>query len=215
MTSALAISVLGWPAMFAAGLASSAHCALMCGLLHGRVRGSARWGHHAGRLLAYALLGAIAGGLGHGLLRMSRWTGEGEVIRGLGLLVTVGMLLRSTRLNATRTCCAPYRASGQGQASAIVAGFVGGAVPCTLLYVAASYAALSASAVQGALLLLSFGAGTVPAVSLGAWGWRRLASGAFGASAIAVRARLLAGIALSGFVLFGLGSMVNPSWCVP
>jgi sulfite exporter TauE/SafE len=59
-----------------AGLASSAHCAGMCGPLAAhacRSRGAGTTlrrsvAYHAGRLMAYALLGALAGGIGHGLV---------------------------------------------------------------------------------------------------------------------------------------------------
>lgn len=69
---------LSIPALFVAGLASAPHCGLMCGPLQGwflntrgtlPVRDSLLW-LHAGRLLGYTALGAIAGSAGGALLRL-------------------------------------------------------------------------------------------------------------------------------------------------
>lgn len=210
MSASLTVAVLGLPAMFAAGLASSAHCALMCGLLQTRGAGLDMWSRHAGRAVAYALLGAISGGAGHFLLRLQDWAGAGGMLRVAALLFLSGLLLRRSPVPATAGCCAARRNTGRSAACSLVAGFVGGLVPCGLLYTAASYAALSASATQGALLMLAFGLGTVPAVSFGVWGWRQ-----FGSGATATRPLLLAGVALSGALMLASVGPLERFWCHP
>lgn len=212
MSASLTVTTLGLPAMFAAGLASSAHCALMCGLLQARDRGIDGWTRHGGRLLAYALLGAIAGGAGHWLLRLQAWIGTGELLRLGALLVLAALLLRAARAPVARTCCAATRDSHRGRLPALLKGFVGGVVPCALLYAAALYAVLSASAAQGALLMLAFGVGTVPAVSAGAWAWRR-----FGSSAAlsAGRPWRYAAVALSAVLVLSAVGPLAASWCRP
>ena len=73
MSAALTLSALSLPAMLLAGLAASAHCALMCGLLHGQNDAGQTMWRQAGRVCAYAMLGAVAGGAGAWLLRSAAW----------------------------------------------------------------------------------------------------------------------------------------------
>lgn len=206
MSAALTLSALSLPAMLLAGLASSAHCALMCGLLQGQGDARQTMWRHAGRLCAYAILGAVAGGAGAWLLRSAAWIPASEGLRVAALPVLLWLLLR--RSQKPKACCAPRLRHSQSPPAAFAAGLATGLVPCVLLYAAAAHAMLSASAVQGALLMAAFGLGTVPAVQAGAWGWRRLVL-ARGAVA-APTAGLLGALAL----LLTVAGLSLGTWCL-
>lgn len=175
MSTGLTLASLSLPAMLGAGLSSSAHCAVMCGLLQARRSGKTAVARHAGRLGAYLLLGAIAGGAGHWLLKAAAWLPVGEGFRAALLLALLLALLFRSRRRELAACCRPATppAAGDSTLRQAAAGFATALVPCAPLYAAAAYATLSASAANGALLLLAFGIGTVPAVQAGAWTWAR------------------------------------------
>jgi sulfite exporter TauE/SafE len=167
---------------------------------HGR---SSRWAphvaYHLTRLTAYAALGALAGQLGSGLDEVGARVGLGRLglftalltlaIRGLpGLLRRAGrerlttlgrqprsdaLLLRLERAFAAlaqRASQRPplWRASALGLSSALL--------PCGWLYAFVVLAAGMGSAGSGALLLLAFWAGTVPALLGLGLGLQRLAA---------------------------------------
>lgn len=159
--------------MFSAGLLAGTHCALMCGVLHAAAlrHGPTRRTLPAlqlGRVSAYALIGAAAGGAGAVLMRLAPslpWLDSGRT--GLSLLLLglgAGLLWRR---RAGRGCCRPAApARPQSGAAAYLRGLAFGVLPCGLLYAAAGYAALSASAWQGAALMTAFGLGTTPGAAL-------------------------------------------------
>ena len=225
-TPAWNIAVLDLPTLLLAGLASSAHCALMCGAFHARGRGMAHkaWSMHLGRLAAYALIGLLAGAAGGWLLRLARLLPAAESLRLLGLSVLAGVLLWRLRRRATRRpiCCAPSPVAGRSAAtpwSGLLAGLTLGLMPCALLYAAAGYAALSGSAFKGALLMLAFGFGTLPAVQAAAWIWARVGAGGRPAPVMA-SAAALGLMLLSGFLLLAPWMGLRPpgalaGWCLP
>mgnify|MGYP000327278924 CR=1 FL=1 len=63
----------------------------------------------------------------------------------------------------TRLILRPIRAAGP--ASPLLAGLAWGALPCAMVYAALLYAMISGSALQGALVMLGFGLGTLPSVT--------------------------------------------------
>ncbi len=162
------IAVLDVPALLLAGVLASPHCAAMCGLWQARASAAGRtdWAFHGGRVLAYAGLGAIAGGVGHWLVRSAGLVTVGTELRALALVALLALMLR--RRPAAACQCRVGAFPGG------VAGALMGVVPCPLLYGVAGYAALSADPRQGALLLAAFALGSLPALQLSAWGWRRL-----------------------------------------
>jgi len=187
----------GWTALGAAvgmGLLGGPHCVGRCGglataLTPGAEAGDRRAGLvvplllGAGRVGTYAVLGALAGGLG-GAAASGLGAAAGPTLRiGLGVvLVLVGLSLAgwwpgalgwlergagrvwrrivplSGRVLPVRT---PLRALG--------AGALWGLLPCGLVYGALAGAVVAGSAPAGAAWMASFGVGTLPAV-LGA-GW--------------------------------------------
>lgn len=165
------------PALFATGLAASPHCGLMCGafqvsMLH--TRGELPMARavlllHAGRVSGYALLGAGAGGLGQWLLQdlpsadWGRWIQLAAAL----LLIGVGAVQYRSGVRTRRGDChaptLPRRLHGVPPHVRVpLQGLLWAAMPCGLLYAILGLAALSASALFGALLLASFGLGTTP-----------------------------------------------------
>lgn len=207
--AALSVTALGVPAMLAAGVASSPHCALMCGALYARSNPAIDFDRLFGRLVAYAAIGALAGGAGEWLLRAADWAGSGQVLRLALLPLMVWLLVRTNRASKAPSCCVrpTPRASASSHARRLAAGFATGLVPCPLLYAAAGYAMLAGGAPQGALLLLAFGIGTTPAVQAGAWMWARAAGRPSWSPAVITAA-------CAGALIAALGAPVLVGWCV-
>ena len=214
VTSTLAIGVLGLPALLAAGIASSVHCGLMCGLLHAQLARGFGWAQQAGRVSAYGLLGALAGASGAWLLRATPLLPALDAARiALPPLLIVIAIYRSRGMKASG-CCKPLPARpGLTVAAVYLRGLAAGLTPCTLLYAALTYAALSASVGQGTLLMVAFGLGTVPAVQAGAWTWARI--GASNAPVVAQRLALLAALGTALLMSAGLiASGGSGIWCL-
>jgi uncharacterized protein len=170
---------------FLAGLAGAGHCWAMCGglvggLFGGQVIGcagrqmmAAHLGYHAGRVLAYTVLGWLAAAIGQAIVL----TGEVGLAQAVlyvvaGVLVVLAgawMGLRQPRAGgcAVRPATAWLRA-GLPAARFGVAGFVNGLMPCALVFSVTLKAATAPSVSTGAAWLLVFGLGTVPAMALAA-----------------------------------------------
>lgn len=153
-----------------------------------RMQGSARLlAFNAGRIGSYAAAGAFAGMLG-GVVMLA---GPVEIARTAAFIVAQAMLvllglhiagwsgffpqLETAGLRLWRTI-EPLRRRVMpvdSTAKAIAAGAVWGWVPCGLVYAMLPLAATGASPLNGALILVAFGAGTLP--------WL-LAAGTFGLS---------------------------------
>lgn len=164
-------------AAFIAGLVTSLHCAGMCGPLACTlmpVKGdrsdaqSISALYHASRLFSYALLGAVAGGLG----RMPLAWINGSVVKWLPWIMViffVGLALRWDRhiprpmfLSRLLIRINPHLRSGSKLRSAALLGFATPLLPCGPLYFLIGLALLSGSAVRGVEFMLAFGLGTVP-----------------------------------------------------
>lgn len=164
-------------AAFIAGLVTSLHCAGMCGPLACSlmpVRGdrsdpqTVSTVYHVSRLCGYALLGALAGGIGRAPLM---WVSE-SALRWLPwvlVLFFVALALRWDRYlpkiaalgRVTWKMQAWMRGRSRVEAAAAL-GFATPLLPCGPLYFIVSLALLSGSAVRGVEVMLAFGLGTVP-----------------------------------------------------
>ena len=87
-------------AAFASGLLGSVHCAAMCGGIATSLSTGQRDGlwmaalPNLGRVLGYALAGAIVGGIGGGLLGVARVPGLGMAMRAMvGIVLVIAGLL--------------------------------------------------------------------------------------------------------------------------
>lgn len=168
-----------WTA-FILGIAGSLHCLGMCGpLALALPAGSGTRGHfvtgrlvyNLGRVVTYACLGAVFGLVGQ-TFALAGWQRGLSIASGCLMLLAIwgghrlagGIPLKGLRplwskLLATKT-----------HSSLFAIGILNGLLPCGLVYGALAGAAASGHALQGALFMVLFGFGTLPAmfaVSLG------------------------------------------------
>jgi hypothetical protein len=162
---------------FVAGLVTSLHCAGMCGPLACTlmpVREPRSDPHmvstvyHLTRLLSYALLGGIAGGLGRMPLTWItasalRWVPWVMVIFFVGLALRWDRWLPRPAALGRFSLRLGHWMRGRSRVSAAAAvGFATPLLPCGPLYFILGLALLSGSAVRGVEFMLAFGLGTVP-----------------------------------------------------
>ena len=164
-------------AAFVAGLVTSLHCAGMCGPLACSlmpVRGDRSDAqtvstiYHVARLTAYALLGALAGGLGRAPLS---WVSQ-SALRWLPWVMVfffVALALRWDRhlpklgtLGRLAWKLQAWMRKRSRVQSAAALGFATPLLPCGPLYFLVALALLSGSALRGVEFMLAFGLGTVP-----------------------------------------------------
>lgn len=172
----LPLSLIG--GAFIAALLGAPHCIGMCGGFAATCsrtpRGSLAW--NAGRLTTYASLGAVAGTVGH-LLPGPGWIASAVALALLAWfsLSLAGVLpqraLGGSRLVAVgRTL---VRADSLGGRYAF--GLLTGLLPCGMVYAALGLAIAAASPIGGAVTMLAFWVGTLPALVLFAAALRRFA----------------------------------------
>ena len=223
MLSSLAITAL------LMGLVGGPHCVVMCGAACagiGRAAGArsntAMWMFQLGRVLGYSLLGGVAAASMQGL----GWlTTQSAAVRPVWTLLHVAAVVLGLLLlfNARQpvwlesTGKAVWQRTrgwvgGHKLVAPLLIGTVWALLPCGLLYSALLVATLSASPLQGAMVMALFALGTSVSMMAGPWLWLRLrgeGSGQWG-----VR---LAGLALSlmsGWAIWmGLVHDTAP-WCV-
>jgi sulfite exporter TauE/SafE len=217
-------------ALFLAGLAGGAtHCAGMCGPfviaqaaavadraaaggMLTRLAGAALAPYHLGRMLGYGLLGAVAGGLA-GVVAL----GSGFRVL-LAVLLALAALLMLAQASARVAALLPRLPAPRLPAGlaprlgallaaptglrGVALGLMLSALPCGLLYGALAGAASTGSALGGALAMMAFAGGTVPALVgvalLGRFFGRRAGPGmrAAGAALFALNGVMLAAMAL-------------------
>ena len=188
----LPVAVLSAPALLIAGTAASVHCVAMCGALsaqQSRAAGGMPMAKallllHGGRVLGYAALGALAGGIGQGLLRHLPDPSLGRALQMLAaaLLVAIGarLLLQKPALPA---CCLPTvrLRTAASPFGVLLRGLAWAAVPCGLLYSVLLLAALSGRPFDGGLLAGAFALGGTPLLAVVGWrsraGWPRRRAG--------------------------------------
>lgn len=164
-----------WTA-FLLGFVGSAHCAGMCGPLAlalphwGRGQGSFLTGrllYNFGRIVTYALMGAVFGLLGQGVAfaGLQRW-----VSLGLGAAILIGLLVApqfANRVPVTRGVnWLKARLGTLLQRRAMPAmlgiGLLNGLLPCGLVYVACAGATATGHVLSGVQYMAAFGLGTLP-----------------------------------------------------
>jgi sulfite exporter TauE/SafE len=170
-----------WLSALVLGAAGSAHCIGMCGPIALAVptrgpgwlaRSRSTLILNSGRLLMYALIGALFGSLGAGL-RLTGLQQGLSIMAGIALLLSAlvpGLLERwipSSRaaLFIGRLRSVLARNLGRtGSAAVFFTGVLNGLLPCGLVYAAAIGAAAMGTAQHGALFMALFGLGTWPAL---------------------------------------------------
>lgn len=181
------------------GLAGSAHCVAMCGapaagvirLVRAQAGGATAALHtshelrghglfHLGRLSAYALAGASVAALAQSLHLAGTHVGA---LKPLSVLLQAAVLAWGVALLATGR--QPAWTHGMGQRllarlrhapgrNALLAGAAWVFMPCGLLYSALALASLGNGPLQGAAVMLAFGAVSGGALAAAQWLWRSL-----------------------------------------
>ncbi|MGO1892347.1 MAG: sulfite exporter TauE/SafE family protein [Luteimonas sp.] len=189
---------LDWLAMGAAlltGLMGGVHCAAMCGGIatgFSAMGGSRGWWTamqpNLGRVGGYVLAGAVAGGIGGGILAAARspWLAVGaRMLVGVVLVVAALRLLdRSGRLSVLgrpgtalwqrlRALQRPLLPANTA-ARRITLGVLWGWMPCGLSTTMLAAAWLQADARNGALTMAAFGLGTLPLMVSLTWSGARV-----------------------------------------
>jgi sulfite exporter TauE/SafE len=175
--------------IFALGLVSSLHCMQMCGPIvlsyslplskHSRKQQFfAHLSYNTGRLVTYAMLGAVAGLAGGTIGLIGRLAGLENIaaIVGGALMVVAGLLMldllpsrnlrRVDPLGALSRFLKPIgcRIASPTIFSKFSLGLLLGFLPCGLIYAALLRAIATGSAIAGAMTMLGFGLGTVSAL---------------------------------------------------
>lgn len=169
---------------FLIGLLGSLHCVGMCGPLAlavpaGKIH-TTRWllnrgVYQSGRLIVYAILGALVSLAGKGLA-MAGWQQTLSVAIGIFLLLLAIIPTQTERwasgngrlaglLVNLRLRMRSLIATG-GLPAAFALGMLNGLLPCGLVYIGLAGAILTGAPMPGALWMLAFGAGTLPAIAI-------------------------------------------------
>jgi hypothetical protein len=156
-------------AAFAAGLATSLHCAGMCGPLACAVKAEPVR-YHASRLVAYSFAGALCGGFGQGIVALIKSEPMRIAPWAMALVLLMLALGLEKRLPQPRWVARLMLRARLRD----TLGFLTPLLPCGPLWLMLGVAAVSASALRGTLLLAAFAAGTVPLVALLQTSLRRL-----------------------------------------
>lgn len=206
------------------GLLGGVHCLGMCGGVVGSLTFNLKpevqlswWrmfpyqlGYNAGRLTSYALIGVVFGWLGHSLISLTAFLPVQltlQIIAG-GFMVALGLYLAGwwngivviERLGkGVWKYLAPLTKKAtpvQNIPQAWLYGVIWGFLPCGLVYSMLIMALSSGGAIEGGLVMLAFGLGTLPNLLL-------MGSFAFFFTRLSrnVLARRIAGI---GVILMGL-----------
>ncbi|WGV99012.1 sulfite exporter TauE/SafE family protein [Vibrio sp. YMD68] len=178
---------IDWVGAFFIGLVGAGHCMGMCGglasaLSIGQQNPSAAIPlyYNIGRLLSYSVIGALIGSAVSSLVEFSQLN---QALAWLRLVAALFMIILALYVGRWWFGLLAFEKLGQhfwkyisplGQSllplkkplHALPFGFVWGWLPCGLVYSMLTWAAVSGSAMNGALIMLCFGLGTLPAMLL-------------------------------------------------
>jgi sulfite exporter TauE/SafE len=161
-----------------AGLAGSPHCVLMCGPFAaacsraGGGAGVLAW--HLGRVTSYAGLGALAGWFGAALPGPSWLSVALATTLLLWFAAALAGLVPEPRVVIPGVASVGRLLGTSHPLGRFGFGLVNGFIPCGLVYSALSLPVALGTPGAGALAMALFGAGTSPALSVAAAGFRRL-----------------------------------------
>jgi len=181
-----------------AGLLGSAHCLGMCAGISGLFAVNANvstmrqqlpfaLSYNLGRVLTYALLGIIVGSFGSVVVKASPAMASGIRILGGGVIILIGLKIAfDLRLlnpierlgGALWSRIAPAAQRLLPVTSlprALGLGLVWGWLPCGLVYSVLLIAATSTRPGDGAIVMIAFGIGTIPAMLMTGLGAAQLA----------------------------------------
>ncbi len=201
---------------FMTGILGSGHCLGMCGSLVsgfflrlGAKGGAPYLAYHAARVAVYGLIGLAAASLGAVLVQtgiVGKAQGLLQIFAGL-VVILLGLDLLGVSPLRNRFGFAPLAwlrgqfgaATRRGPvAGAAIGGALNGLMPCSMTMAMAVQATTAPSPLEGSLLLLAFGAGTLPSMLA--------ASFLFGRLGVKTRGWLLKGAALF-IIALGLSTL--------
>lgn len=216
----------GFLALFLVGLLGGTHCVGMCGGIVSAMSmgGQAGWELHlaynAGRILSYAVAGAVAGALGAASLGLEGQVPVRMVLYFIANLMLVALGLYLIGLSGAlafteRAGQALWRRVQpltrrflpvRGVAQAFPLGVLWGWLPCGLVYSALASALTAGSAGRGAAMMLAFGLGTLPNLLLAGLLLARL-------NGIVKRpvVRTVSGLLVLGFGIYGFFGLMRLS----
>lgn len=171
---------------FTVGLLGAGHCMGMCGGIASllTINRSSSWfiviNYNLGRLCSYVLFGAIIGGTVTTIVSLAALNQSLAILRLFSAMVMIAL---AAYIGRWWNLLVAIEKLGQGlwryispianrllpiqhPLYAIPFGFLWGWLPCGLVYSALTWSATSGSAINGALLMLAFGTGTLPAMLL-------------------------------------------------
>jgi sulfite exporter TauE/SafE len=214
-------------AVFLTGLLGGVHCAGMCGGIVAALAGqgggkrlSLHLAYNGGRVLSYALAGALAGAAGSlgllldGLLpvQSALYVLANAMLIGLGLYLAgvssvvawierLGLALWRRIQPLTRNLL-----PADTLPRALALGLLWGWLPCGLVYAVLTTALLTGDALDGAAIMAAFGLGTLPNLLLAGLALRRMT-----AATRARPLRMAAGGLVLGFGVYGLANAASLS----
>ena len=225
---------------FLVGLTGSLHCAAMCGPLlgilcasrekksTGMVRLVSASAYHAGRIVSYAIGGALAGSFGSVGLAFR----AGPFAQHIVLFATSAMLLfLAAYVAGWRSLARVVEAAGSvvwrriepysraflpadTPARAFALGLAWGWLPCGMVYAALIAALMTGDPLHGSLLMAAFGAGTLPSF-VAVFASRSLVDKAVRSRcARAIVAALIGAAGLVGIVRAAHPIVHDSDWCI-
>lgn len=172
---------------FMTGLLGSGHCLGMCGGLVSaffmKLQARGPWPYltyHAGRIAVYAVVGLVAALLGSVLVssgRIGLAQGVLQIVAGV-IVILLGLDLLGVSPIRNAYGFAPVawlrrQFMTAAQKGPVVGAFIGGAInglmPCSMTMAMAVKATTAPSPPEGMLLMLAFGAGTLPSMLSASW----------------------------------------------
>lgn len=224
---------LSWVSAFFLGLMGAPHCAGMCGGIISALSVTCRpngvnsqqgvmtvWAYNLGRISSYVVAGMLMGGLS-GLASHMLAVHQAQLV--LQSLAIVFMLFLGLYLGGWWPVLSKLESLGgrvwrniepfgrrfipvKNLRSAFLIGLIWGWLPCGLVYTGLIYSTTAGSALQGGLLMLFFGLGTLPVMV-----FMGVASTRLQAFLHQRWLRSLAGLLVIGFALLMLWNMLRHS----
>jgi sulfite exporter TauE/SafE len=208
------------------GLAGGPHCVAMCGAACGRFQkrkstGSI-WQFHAGRLIGYASLGAIAASSVNTLALLSTqtmalhplWTFFHMLVLCWGLMLLMFARQPAWANQFGQQLWRKVRHVSQLSGGGLLTGMLWALMPCGLLYSALIVASLNANPLTGAFSMATFALGTSISLLIGPMLWFKLKDGCTWLNdATSMR---LAGLLLTGVAAWAIWMDVihqTKVWC--
>ncbi|MHB1277286.1 MAG: sulfite exporter TauE/SafE family protein [Bacteroidia bacterium] len=152
-------------AAFAMGLFGSFHCLGMCGPLVMALPHSSGYRaliYHGSRIIAYGIMGVLIGLFGKGLNLAGFQQGISVLSGILIVLFGLGLLRKKTAWPPFFMKLYQRWMQSTDAGSTALLGLLNGFLPCGMVYMAMAGALAEQQALEGALFMVVFGAGTLP-----------------------------------------------------